>query len=69
MELLGIGRVELHADGLQLQIQGGTHNALHIPGQAVQVLIQDADQLLVLLVGGHLQVMPELLDLRPAQLM
>lgn len=66
VELLGIGGVELDVQGFQAQVQGSSHHLLHIPRQAVQMDIQDTNELLVLLVGGHLQVVPELVDLQRA---
>ncbi len=66
VELLGIGWLQLDVQGFQAQIQGGSHHLLHVPSQAVQMHVQHADQLLVLVVSCHLQVVPELVNLRAA---
>jgi hypothetical protein len=42
-----------------------SHHVLDVPCQPVQMAIDDTYQLLMLLVGGDLQVMPKLLHLQP----
>lgn len=64
VKLLSTGRVHLDIDWLQLQVKGCAYGGLQIPCQALQVDVQQRHQLNMLLVGGDLQLMPELCDLQ-----
>ena len=64
MKFLSIGRLQPYCHGLQLQIQCTSHHLLDHSSQVVQMLIEHINELLVLLIGGNLQIMPKLLNLQ-----
>ena len=64
VEVLGGGGVHPDVHWLQPQVQGPPDDVLDVARQAAEVLVDGRNHLLLLLVGGDLQLVPELLDLQ-----